>query len=62
MSLTSEQNELIVDYFFQCAELKQIAHGYELIVSNLEAAKLYNVLKLVYHCWIILRSKSVPVD
>ena len=47
MDLTSEQIQLILYCFFRCSEEKQITQGSDFIASNLEAAKLYNALKLV---------------
>ena len=48
MSLTSEQAEFVLDYFFRCSELEESAKGSELIASNLEAAKLYDALKRAF--------------
>jgi len=45
MTLTKEQNGLILDYLFRCAECEQIERGSTLIASNPKAAALYSCIK-----------------
>ena len=45
MTVTKEQHGLIIDYFFRCAERKQIERGSALIASNSQAAEIYSCIK-----------------
>ena len=45
MTLTNEESGLIFDYFFRCAEQKQIDRGSVLIASNPKAAETYSCIK-----------------
>ena len=45
MTVTKEQNGLIIDYFFRCAEREQIERGSALIASNSQAAEIYSCIK-----------------
>ena len=45
MTVTKEQNGLIFDYFFRCAEREQIERGSALIASNSQAAEIYSCIK-----------------
>lgn len=44
MSLTSEESEILLDYFFRCAGKEQIDRGSALIASNPKAAELYSCI------------------
>ena len=45
MTVTKEQNGLIIDYFFRCAEQERIERGATLIASNSQAAEIYSYIK-----------------
>ncbi len=40
-SLSKEQKDLILDFYFHCGEEEDINHGRDLIASDPEAARLY---------------------
>jgi hypothetical protein len=45
MTLTQEENSLILDYIFQCSEQEQVDIGPALIASNPKAAEIYSCIK-----------------
>lgn len=45
MTVSKEQNGLIIDYFFRCAEREQIERGAALVASNSKAAEIYSCIK-----------------
>jgi len=45
MSLNQEENGLVFDCFFRCAEQKQIDRGTVLIASNPKAAEFHSCIK-----------------
>jgi hypothetical protein len=45
MKLTQEQNRLLLDHCFLCAEQEQVDRGSALIASNPQAAEVYSCIK-----------------
>ena len=45
MALTSEESELIVDYFFRCADQQENDRISALLASNPIAAEIYSCIK-----------------
>lgn len=62
MTLTSEQNDLIFDYFFRCADQQKNSQGLALIASNLKAAELYNTFKQAFSQLDHLRIEECPSE
>lgn len=60
MHLTREENGLVFDYFFRCAEQELIDDGSVLITSNSEAAAVHSRMKQALAQLEYLRHENCP--
>ena len=62
MTVTKEENGLIFDYFFRCAEREQIERGSALIASNSQAAEIYSCIKETLAQLEHMRDEGCPAE
>ena len=62
MSLTVEETEFVLEYFFLCAKKKEMVQESKLIAFNCEASKLYNALKRTFSHLDDLKKEECPKE